>query len=76
MGIKVITKAVIDGKPCSKVFQKGDLSVYQVDINDCSEGRRLLYFAKGENVLFKQDISAGCGQNVGYISGILFQGVD
>ena len=72
--MKIEKKVVIDGKPCTQIFQKGDNFVFQTD-ND--EIRFVtLFFVKGETVLFKQEISADCGQNEGYISSIDFEGVN
>ena len=70
--MKIEMKVVIENRPCTKVFQKNDITVYSVDTEVTDED--VLYFAKGDKVLFKQTITADCGQNVGYISGIDYEG--
>ena len=70
--MNVEMKVVINGRPCSKVFQKNDIIVYSVD--NCDSSEEILYFAKGEKVLFMQTINADCGQNTGFISGIDYEG--
>ncbi len=70
--MKIETKVVIGGKPCTKIFNKGAISVFSVDSDESDTD--VLYFVNGETVLFEQKITADCGQDTGYISGIEFRG--
>jgi len=70
--MKIETKTVIDGKPCTKVFSKGQISVFSVDCDETDT--ETVYFVNGETVLFRQVITADCGQNTGYISSVDYKG--
>jgi hypothetical protein len=70
--MKIETKVVISGKPCTQVFSKGEFKVFSVDLDDSAYEH--IYFVKGDTVLFEQLITADCGQNVGYISSIDYKG--
>jgi hypothetical protein len=72
--MEIVTKVVIDGCVVSEVFRKNDIIVYELDSND--DANTMLYFVKGSKVIFTQEISADCGQNTGYISGVSFNGVN
>lgn len=75
--MKVETVLMIDGNQVEKVFQKGDILIYQYNIDDSMTGA-ILFFVnnKTQEVMFKQKIIADCGQNVGYIDRIDFTGVN
>ena len=70
--MKIETKVVINGKPCTQAFSKGAFKVFSVDseVTDMET----LYFVNGETVLFEQVITADCGQNTGFIAGIDYKG--
>lgn len=68
--MKIEKRIVIEGKPCSEVFKYGDIIVYEVDTDDRDSS--LLYFARGDTVLFSQTINADCSQNTGFISELSF----
>ncbi len=70
--MKIETKIVINGKPCTQVFSKGAFKVFSVDSS--MSDMETLYFVNGETVLFEQVIKADCGQNTGFISGIDYKG--
>jgi hypothetical protein len=70
--MKIETKVVIDGKPCTCVFSKGTFKVFCVD--SLEQDIETLYFVNNETVIFEQVIRADCGQNTGYISSIDYRG--
>jgi len=72
--MKVETVLMVDGKQVEKVFQNGEVVVYQHDLD---ESGSILFFVSNrtQKVLFKQKIIADCSQNVGFISNIYFTGV-
>jgi hypothetical protein len=70
--MKIEMKVVINGKPCTQVFSKGQFKVFSVDSEMSDEDT--IYFVNNDTVLFEQVITADCGQNVGFISGITYKG--
>lgn len=71
--MKIQNVVTIDGNIVDKIFQKGDLSMYQHEI---SYNHSVIYFVKNDTVIFKQIIRADCNQNEGLISEIDFEGVN
>lgn len=71
--MKVESAFNIEGKIVEKIFQKGDIAVYQGD----DELDAKLYFvnAKTNCVMFTQYISADCNQNTGFVDKIHFEGI-
>lgn len=73
--MKVEKAFTINGNVVAEVFRKGDFTVYEYEsgVSDMT-----LYFVnnKTETVMFQQYIEADMGQGTGYISNILFQGVN
>ena len=72
--MKIETKVVIDGKPCTQVFSKGSFKVFCVDSLEAKTDIEILYFVNNETVIFEQVIMSDCGQNMGYISSIDYRG--
>lgn len=70
--MKIQNVITIDGKIVDKVFQKGDISVYEYD---SYYDEKIIFFVKNEIVIFKQTIKADCSQNQGIISSVNFEGV-
>ena len=75
--MKVETVLMIDGSQVEKVFEKGDILVYQHNLDNHMTGV-ILFFVnnKTQEVMFKQEILADCGQNTRYIDRIDFTGVN
>ena len=75
--MKVETVLMIDGSQVVLVFQKGDILIYQHNLDNHMTGV-ILFFVnnKTQDVMFKQEILADCGQNTGYIEIIDFTGVN
>ena len=73
--MKLEKSFTINGHIVTEVFRKGDFTVYEYE-SGVSE--MTLYFVnnKTETVMFQQYIEADEGQGTGYISNILFQGVN
>lgn len=68
--MKIEKRIVIDGKPCLEIFKYDNIIVYEVDTD--LRDSTLLYFARGDIVLFSQTINADCSQNTGFISELSF----
>lgn len=73
--MKVEKAFTINGRVVTEVFRKGDFTVYEYE---SGVGEMTLYFVnnKTETVMFQQYIEADMSQGTGYISNILFQGVN
>ena len=73
--MKVEKVLTIDGNIVQKEFQKGSISVYSYRSDRC-DIEITLYFVntQTEEVMFKQELSADCSQNTGFISRMNFTG--
>lgn len=72
--MEIETKVVIGGHVVTEIFGKNDIIIYE-KVSELSD-QTILFFVKGNKVLFTQEITADCSQNHGYISGITFKGVN
>lgn len=70
--MKVDTVFSIDGKIVDRVFTRGNIHVYEYELDD---DERILYFVQGGLVIFTQRIEAGGRQNEGFISSVTFEDV-